>query len=91
MTTLLLHAHKAALRALITANNAAHVDSAGRFALDGITARASRMIEAIDFLIANPHQFEPGLWGEHGKGPLIRSMIREAGRVRELSLVEEAA
>jgi hypothetical protein len=88
---LLLTQHRATLVSLIRANEAAHADRAGRFILDGISARAERLIERIDFLIAHPAQFEAGLWGENGKAPMIRALVREGERQRGFAASERRA
>jgi hypothetical protein len=81
----LLHQHRATLTALIRANDAAQADRAGRFILDGISARAQGLVNRIDHLLAHPAQFDAGLWGENGKAPLIRALVREGERQREFA------
>jgi hypothetical protein len=81
----LLNSHRATLTTLIRANNAAQADAAGRFILDGLSARAERLVDRIDFLLAHPAQFNAGQWGENGKAPLISALVREGERQRELA------
>jgi hypothetical protein len=81
----LLTQHRTALTALIRANDAAKADGPGRFILNGISAKAQRLVDRIDFLIANPAQFNAGLWGENGHAPQIRALVREGERMRGMA------
>lgn len=91
--TLLLQSHRAALLAMIGANDAAHVDRPGRFALDGLSERARRYVGQLEHELKTPAGIVASLWGENGKAPTIRAMVREADRMREMSAVrvEQAA
>lgn len=81
----ILTTSRAALLQMLADNEAAPVDRAGRFILDGISARAQGLVNRIDFLLAHPAQFNAGLWGENGKAPLIRALVREGERQREFA------
>jgi hypothetical protein len=83
----LLQSHRAALIAMVAANSAAHVDVPGRFSLDGLTDRARNLIRIIDRELLTPDAIVVGLWGENGKAPLLRAMVRDAKRMREMSAI----
>jgi hypothetical protein len=81
----LLESHRTTLTALIRANDAAQADRPGRFALDGISARVQGLVNRIDHLLAHPAQFNAGQWGENGRAPQIRALVREGERLREMA------
>jgi hypothetical protein len=87
MAVQLLQSHRAALIAMVAANNAAHVDRAGRFSLDGLTDRARNLIRIIDRELSVPDAIVVGLWGENGRAPLLRAMVRQSKALREMSAI----
>jgi hypothetical protein len=82
----LLTQHRTTLTALIRANDAAHADRVGRFILNGLSARAQRLVDRIDSPSSrNPAQFNAGLWNENGHAPQIRALVREGERMRGMA------
>lgn len=83
----LLLAHKNALEMAIAAN-ATHVgDRTSALLLARLTARLRKYHAAILRDLARPIAEGPygtaGFWGENGKAPEIRALIRESARQRE--------
>lgn len=88
----LLTALRSDLTACIAANDAAGVDRIGRIALNALTAQACRYVRAIDSELRRGEQgIAPGLWGENGNAPAIRSIISQSERQRELGRQAAAA
>ena len=83
----LLLAHKRALETAIAANAAHRGDRTGALILDRLTARLRKYHSAITRDLARPIAEGPygtaGFWGENGKAPEIRALIRESQRQRE--------
>lgn len=83
----LLLAHKRALEAAIAANSAHRGDRTSGVILGRLTARLRKYHAAVARDLARPIAEGPygtaGFWGENGKTPEIRALIRESARQRE--------
>jgi hypothetical protein len=83
----LLLAHKRALETAIAANSAHRGDRTSALILARLTARLRKYHAAITRDLARPIAEGPygtaGFWGENGKAPEIRALIRESQRQRE--------
>jgi hypothetical protein len=83
----LLLAHKRVLETAIAANAAHHGDRAGALILARLTARLRKYHSAVTRDLARPIAEGPygtaGFWGENGKAPEIRALVRESARQRE--------
>jgi hypothetical protein len=83
----LLLAHKSALETAIAANAAHRGDRTSALILARLTARLRKYHKAITRDLARPIVEGPygtaGFWGENGKAPEIRALIRESQRQRE--------
>jgi hypothetical protein len=90
----LLLSHKRALQSAIAANSAHHGDRSARLILPRLTTRMRKYLAAVDRDLARPIVEGPygtaGFWGENGKAPEIRALIRESARQREPFLDEVA-
>ncbi len=99
----LLLGHKRALENAIAANGAHRGDPTSALILARLTARMRKYLAAVTRDLARPVVEGPygtaGFWGENGKAPEIRALIRESERhrepfpatVRESFSIEEAA
>ena len=80
-----LHAQSEAMAATIAANRAYPSDPAGRFMLDGLSARLARLLAALERDLARP-LYGPfgtaGRWGPNGRGPEIDDLIRRSAHAR---------
>ena len=83
----LLLAHKRALETAIAANAAHRGDGTGDLILARLTARMRKYLAAVTRDLARPVVAGPygtaGFWGENGKAPEIRALVRESARQRE--------
>jgi hypothetical protein len=83
----LLLAHKRALETAIATNAADRGDRTGALILGRLTARLRKYHAAVTRDLARPVAEGPygtaGFWGENGKAPEIRALIRESARQRE--------
>ena len=82
----MLLAHREAMAAAIAANGAKPADTAGRFILDGLSARLARLLCALDHDLARPvgGPFgSAGRWGPNGRGPEIEDLIRRSTLARQ--------
>ena len=71
--------------AAIAANEACRSDAAGRFLLDGLSARLRRLIAALERDLARPLGGPfgtAGRWGPNGRGPEIEDLIRRSALAR---------
>ena len=83
----LLLEHKRALETAIAANVARRGDRTSGLILARLTARLRKYHAALTRDLARPIAEGPygtaGFWGENGKAPEIRALIRESARQRE--------
>jgi hypothetical protein len=83
----LLLAHKRALETAIAANAAHEGDRTSALILARLTARLRKYHAATTRDVGRPIVEGPygtaGFWGENGKAPEIRALIRESRRQRE--------
>ncbi|HEX5182940.1 MAG TPA: hypothetical protein VFW19_07285 [Allosphingosinicella sp.] len=83
----LLLAHKRTLERAIAANEAHRGDRTSLPILTRLTARLRKYRAAVVRDLARPAAEGPygtaGFWGENGKAPEIRALIRESARQRE--------
>ncbi len=92
----LLLAHKGALETTIAANAAYRGDRTSTVILARLTTRLRKYHAAITRDLGRPIAQGPygtaGFWGENGKAPEIRALIRESERQREPfeQIVEES-
>jgi hypothetical protein len=78
-------APRAAMAAAIVANDAHRCDAAGRFILDGLSARLRRLLSACDADLARPLDGPfgtAGRWGRNGRLPEIEDLIRRSALAR---------
>ena len=82
----LLVTHKRALETAIAANSAHRGDRTSTLLLARLTARLRKYRAAITRDLARPIVEGPygtaGFWGENGKAPEIRALVRESARQR---------
>ena len=83
----LLLSHKRALETAIAANVGHSRDRTGALILGRLTARMRKYLAAVTrdlsrSVIDGPYG-TAGFWGENGKAPEIRALIRESARQRE--------
>lgn len=81
----MLHAHRQALAATIAANRAHAADAAGRFIVDGLSARLAQLLTALESDLARPlggPYGTGGRWGRNGRGPEIADLIRRSAAAR---------
>jgi hypothetical protein len=86
----LLDSHRLTLLALIAENDAADTDRAGRVILNGLSDRARRLLQKLEHAIALPLDGpfgDAGAWGENGRAPQIRALVRDSERQREMGAV----
>ena len=83
----LLISHKRALETAIAANTGHRGDRTSALILDRLTARMRKYLAAVIRDLGRPNVDGPygtaGFWGENGKAPEIRALIRESARQRE--------
>ncbi|HEY1604183.1 MAG TPA: hypothetical protein VGF77_01135 [Allosphingosinicella sp.] len=83
----LLLAHKRAVEGAVAANEAHRGDRTSALILARLTARLRKYHAAIVRDLARPIVEGPygtaGFWGENGKAPEIRALVRESARQRE--------
>src|SRR6478672_11444157 len=80
-----LDARRDAMAATIASNAAHYCDVAGRFILDGLSARLARLLAALERDLAQPLAGPfgtAGLWGRNGRGPEIDDLIRRSDLAR---------
>jgi hypothetical protein len=73
------------MAAAIAANCVPPFDAAGRFVLDGLSARLARLLAALERDLAHPlcGPFgTTGRWGPNGRGPEIDDLIRRSALAR---------
>jgi hypothetical protein len=84
-----LHVARTAMAAAIAANRGEASDPAGRFILDGLSARLARLLAALERDLAQPlgGPFGTiGRWGPNGRGREIEDLIRRSAIARRQSL-----
>lgn len=90
----LLLSHKRALETAIAANAAHRGDRTSIQMLERLTTRMRKYLAAVTRDLGRPAVDGPygtaGFWGENGKAPEIRALIRESTRQREPFLVPVA-
>lgn len=83
----LLLSHKRALETAIAANAGHRGDRTSTLMLGRRTARMRKYLAAVIRDLARPSVDGPygtaGFWGENGKAPEIRALVRECARQRE--------
>jgi hypothetical protein len=80
---------RTAMAAAIAANRGQASDPAGRFILDGLSARLARLLAALERDLAQPvgGPFGTvGRWGPNGRAPEIEDLIRRSAVARRQPL-----
>ena len=82
----LLLSHKRALESAIAANSGHRGDRTSALMLTRLTARMRKYLAAVNRDLGRPAIEGPygtaGFWGENGKAPEIRALVRESARQR---------
>jgi hypothetical protein len=83
----MLVSHKRALETAIAANGGHRGDRTSMLMLARLTARMRKYLAAVNRDLGRPPIEGPygtaGFWGENGKAPEIRALVRESARQRE--------
>jgi hypothetical protein len=83
----LLLCHKRSLETAIAANSAHRGDRTSALILARLTSRMRKYLTGVNRDLSRPAVEGPygtaGFWGENGKAPEIRALIRESPRQRE--------
>jgi hypothetical protein len=82
-----LVSHKRSLETAIAANVGHRGDRTSKLILERLTARMHKYLTAVNRDLGRPTIEGPygtaGFWGENGKAPEIRALVRESARQRE--------